>query len=79
MLQNGLLRLISTPVQGTLRRFQLSQRYLSQIDESDGASEEDQKAARQWLANYNPSIIPRNICEISYSRSSGPGGQNVNK
>ncbi|KAF9251195.1 hypothetical protein DTO013E5_1794 [Penicillium roqueforti] len=23
--------------------------------------------------------IPRNICELSFSRSSGPGGQNVNK
>ena len=79
MLQNGLIRLVSTPIQGTLQRFQLSRRFVSRIDVSDDASEEDQKAAREWLANYNPSTIPRNICEIGYSRSSGPGGQNVNK
>jgi hypothetical protein len=42
-------------------------------------TEEDLSAARKWLANLNPDTIPRNLCEITFSRSSGPGGQNVNK
>lgn len=42
--------------------------------------EEEQLArARTWIANLSPSTIPKSICDISYSRSSGPGGQNVNK
>ncbi|KAF2768510.1 hypothetical protein EJ03DRAFT_328171 [Teratosphaeria nubilosa] len=43
------------------------------------ASEEELDAARKWLAKLDPDTIPRNICDISFSRSSGPGGQNVNK
>lgn len=43
------------------------------------ASEEDLAAARKWLANLNAETIPRSIGEVSFSRSSGPGGQNVNK
>lgn len=42
-------------------------------------SEQDQLNARQWLANFDINNIPRKICEIKFSRSSGPGGQNVNK
>ena len=42
-------------------------------------TEEDLSAARKWLANLNPDTIPSNLCEITFSRSSGPGGQNVNK
>ncbi|KAA8646083.1 peptidyl-tRNA hydrolase domain protein [Aspergillus tanneri] len=43
------------------------------------ASDEDLAAAREWLASLHSKSIPRHICEISFSRSSGPGGQNVNK
>ena len=43
------------------------------------SSEDEQKAARQWLGSFNSKTIPRSICDISFSRSSGPGGQNVNK
>lgn len=43
------------------------------------AEEEELKEAREWLANLNSKSIPRYICEVSFSRSSGPGGQNVNK
>lgn len=43
------------------------------------ASQEDIKAARQWLDDLNPETIPRTMCDVSFSRSSGPGGQNVNK
>lgn len=42
-------------------------------------SDEDLTAARKWLANLNPDTIPRSLCEVTFSRSSGPGGQNVNK
>jgi hypothetical protein len=42
-------------------------------------TEEDLSAARKWLANLNPDTIPRSLCGITFSRSSGPGGQNVNK
>ncbi|ODQ56591.1 hypothetical protein SAICODRAFT_50983 [Saitoella complicata NRRL Y-17804] len=34
---------------------------------------------RKWKASFNPEIIPRDKCEIRFDRSSGPGGQNVNK
>ncbi|KAF2198565.1 hypothetical protein GQ43DRAFT_378271 [Delitschia confertaspora ATCC 74209] len=43
------------------------------------ASEEDIQAARSWLQKLDAETIPRTICELSFSRSSGPGGQNVNK
>ncbi|KAI9861494.1 MAG: hypothetical protein M1824_002386 [Vezdaea acicularis] len=43
------------------------------------AREEDVAAARSWVAQFEPNSIPRSICSVSFSRSSGPGGQNVNK
>jgi peptidyl-tRNA hydrolase ICT1 len=46
---------------------------------SSDYSEEDLIAARKWLADLNPDTIPRSLSEITFSRSSGPGGQNVNK
>ncbi|KAF8475808.1 hypothetical protein BDZ91DRAFT_710358 [Kalaharituber pfeilii] len=48
---------------------------------SDAAkdSEEDFQEARRWLSQFTPDSIPREFCDISCSRSSGPGGQNVNK
>ncbi|KAB8253896.1 hypothetical protein BDV32DRAFT_143359 [Aspergillus pseudonomiae] len=42
-------------------------------------SNEDLAAARKWLTGLTLKTIPRHICEISFSRSGGPGGQNVNK
>ena len=36
-------------------------------------------AARQWLSTFDVESIPRSKCTITFSRSSGPGGQNVNK
>ncbi|KAL8750019.1 MAG: hypothetical protein Q9199_007332 [Rusavskia elegans] len=44
-----------------------------------GDIEADQAAARGWLKGFGPSTLPKKSCEISFSRSSGPGGQNVNK
>jgi protein subunit release factor B len=43
------------------------------------AAEKDVTAARKWLAELRETSLPSNIGEVSYSRSSGPGGQNVNK
>lgn len=38
------------------------------------------QAARTWLAKLHAETIPLStIGELSFSRSSGPGGQNVNK
>ncbi|KAK5129891.1 hypothetical protein LTR08_002727 [Meristemomyces frigidus] len=36
-------------------------------------------AARHWLTKLTPSTIPQSIGSVTFSRSSGPGGQNVNK
>jgi peptidyl-tRNA hydrolase ICT1 len=41
--------------------------------------DEELKAARYWLTKLDAETIPRSICEVSFSRSSGPGGQHVNK
>lgn len=35
--------------------------------------------ARKWLADFRAEDIPRQEFEVSFSRSSGPGGQKVNK
>ncbi|KAL4820774.1 hypothetical protein BDW67DRAFT_180334 [Aspergillus spinulosporus] len=35
--------------------------------------------ARDWLSKFNSTTIPRHVGEVSFSRSGGPGGQNVNK
>lgn len=46
------------------------------------ASEDDLTKARQWYKQFShdaSQVIPRTLGEVSYSRSSGPGGQNVNK
>ncbi|DAA75055.1 TPA_exp: Peptidyl-tRNA hydrolase domain protein [Trichophyton benhamiae CBS 112371] len=43
------------------------------------ASDDELRAARTWLAQLTVETIPRSICAVSFSRSSGPGGQNVNK
>lgn len=53
--------------------FYSTQRRDDHLDETQLA------AARQWLARFNDETIPRSIGEVTFSRSSGPGGQNVNK
>lgn len=37
------------------------------------------EGARKWLLSFDHAKVPRSIFEISFSRSSGPGGQKVNK
>jgi len=43
------------------------------------ASENDIANARIWLLNFTADSIPKHLWKVTYSRSSGPGGQNVNK
>ncbi|KAL4263560.1 Prokaryotic-type class I peptide chain release factors domain-containing protein [Pleurotus pulmonarius] len=43
------------------------------------ATTQDTSDAREWIAQFRNQQIPKNLVELSFSRSSGPGGQNVNK
>ncbi|KAJ9297816.1 hypothetical protein DTO271G3_4037 [Paecilomyces variotii] len=58
---------------------QFASRRAAALQHVEEVSEEDLRAAREWLAKLNSNTIPRHICEVAFSRSSGPGGQNVNK
>ncbi|KIJ62852.1 hypothetical protein HYDPIDRAFT_113967 [Hydnomerulius pinastri MD-312] len=41
---------------------------------------EHEKEARSWLSSFRAAAtVPKDLVELSFSRSSGPGGQNVNK
>lgn len=40
---------------------------------------EEIDAARNWVYMFTMESIPRGLCDVTYARSSGPGGQNVNK
>ncbi|KAF9500095.1 hypothetical protein BDN71DRAFT_1265828 [Pleurotus eryngii] len=40
---------------------------------------QDASEAREWVARFKSQQVPKNLVELSFSRSSGPGGQNVNK
>ncbi|KAK9359415.1 hypothetical protein V1504DRAFT_458141 [Lipomyces starkeyi] len=44
-----------------------------------GFPDEEITTARTWLSTFKVSDIPRDKFDISFSRSGGPGGQNVNK
>lgn len=57
-------------------RFSVSKRAFGTDSKPD---EEELKKAREWLKDFSTSSIPRDIGSMTYSRSSGPGGQNVNK
>ncbi|MCJ1260793.1 hypothetical protein MMC22_000656 [Lobaria immixta] len=46
---------------------------------SEDFSDQDHSDARKWLASFTANTIPQKLGEVSFSKSSGPGGQNVNK
>lgn len=37
------------------------------------------KAAKKWVRDLSPQLLPKSHFRLTYSRSSGPGGQKVNK
>lgn len=45
----------------------------------NSTSRDEIEIAQKWLKSFTVSQIPPNVFELSYSRSSGPGGQKVNK
>lgn len=47
--------------------------------QSNGPAAAEHKEARTWLTTFNVDSIPKSAFEVTFSRSSGPGGQNVNK
>ncbi|KAL2014084.1 hypothetical protein VTN00DRAFT_1609 [Thermoascus crustaceus] len=69
-------RAVARVGQLSLRRFASRRAAALKAEEPD---EEALRAAREWLSKLNSQTIPRQICDVSFSRSSGPGGQNVNK
>ena len=81
--RNMLRLLLARPRVATVRPIHhvaLGIRYMAfRSDEPEGPSEADMRAAREWLASFDLDTIPKKLCDISFSRSSGPGGQNVNK
>ncbi|KAG6901788.1 hypothetical protein C0995_007891 [Termitomyces sp. Mi166 len=43
------------------------------------ATPEDHDEAKAWVTQFKTQTIPKSLVELHFSRSSGPGGQNVNK
>jgi hypothetical protein len=37
------------------------------------------KNLQSWLLRFSPVQFPKEICTVTFNRSTGPGGQNVNK
>ena len=62
------------------RKIQTSRWFAARRGAGYDVDEAELAAARKWLANLDADTIRKNaVCDISFSRSSGPGGQNVNK
>jgi peptidyl-tRNA hydrolase ICT1 len=75
-----MLRLFARPVIASSTTWPAHvKRHFAASTSTDEASDEDLQEARSWLDRLHAETIPKSICELSYSRSSGPGGQNVNK
>lgn len=75
-------RLILKPLVSITRCPSAVRRTLSSArDSNSNASDDDNlRTARSWLASLHAEAIPlKSIGELTFSRSSGPGGQNVNK
>lgn len=63
-----------------------SLRFYANIDKSNptrktkfSALDDEMKALHLFIKNLTPAHLPKNLCKVTFSRSSGPGGQNVNK
>lgn len=78
MLQSIALKRVRTRLTSSTACSTGASRFFAAKRSSD-TDEEELQAARQWLSKLAPDMIPRDLCDVSFSRSSGPGGQNVNK
>lgn len=81
-------RLMYRYILGSLRTlpFRAQSRVIGQarrVSQKTEASDEDIEveyaAARKWVSDLKRETIPLNLAQISYARSSGAGGQHVNK
>jgi protein subunit release factor B len=43
------------------------------------ADEDSIRALQRWHKTFTAEDFPKELCSVSFSRSSGPGGQSVNK
>ena len=78
MLQSQAFRSICLPsVRGQLQFVQKSRPFSSRRGNED--DEEDLNAARNWYSSFTENTIPATLSETTFSRSSGSGGQKVNK
>ncbi|KAJ1023183.1 hypothetical protein NDA16_003336 [Ustilago loliicola] len=48
-------------------------------DGKDDYDEKEMQERRQWVSSFQDLTLRRNDFQVTFSRSSGPGGQNVNK
>jgi len=69
----------TTTVRSLGRRGQLLLVPFRYYSSKDALPQIDYAAAREWFRSFNPEVSFRNVGDLTYSRSSGPGGQNVNK
>jgi protein subunit release factor A len=79
------LLLLHSPLQLRLRVLP-SIRCYANIDKSSPTRkqivhklDDDLKALHYWIKDLKKNSIPKDMCKVSFARSSGPGGQNVNK
>lgn len=79
MLNSLFNRRIISNLYGNTSLSRISARSFASGRDAPEESEEELTAAREWAEKLDPKTIPRHIGEVSFSRSSGPGGQNVNK
>lgn len=67
----------------SLRARSTSTKQVRKLSHRTGAGEEDLEAeyaaARKWASELNMDTIPMGLARINFARSSGAGGQHVNK
>lgn len=56
-----------------------SRRWISKLPIAGGNLTQSIRDAEQWVSNLNVDSVPLKMFSVRYDRSSGPGGQNVNK
>ncbi|CAG8634254.1 3530_t:CDS:2 [Funneliformis caledonium] len=72
ILQTSISSRIRTRIQ--LPSFYIIKRAIASLD-----TPKEIEQAERWLKGFTKEKIPRDLIVLSYARSSGPGGQNVNK